>query len=183
MPGPGGRLDAVLVCGGRWHDFDYARYQLLGLLGEREQVRTRVFADYSVFGALERADLLISYTCDVRPTAAEQDALASFVSRGGRWLALHGTHSAIDPPSVPGGVYRTPRVLGRFAEVLGGQFLAHPPIAPYTVQVTAPSHPLVAGLGRSRCATSCTSASCTHRSRCCCTRGSPASAAGSRKGT
>ena len=46
MPGPGGRLDAVLVCGGRWHDFDYARHQLLGLLGEREQVRTRVFSDY-----------------------------------------------------------------------------------------------------------------------------------------
>lgn len=146
MPGPAGRLDAVLVCGGRWHDFDYARYQLLGLLGEREQVRTSVFSDYACVSALERADLLVSYTCDVRPTAAEQDALASFVSRGGRWLALHGTHSAIDPPAGPGGVYRTPRVLGRFAEVLGGQFLAHPPIAPYTVQVTSPSHPLVAGL-------------------------------------
>ena len=146
MAGPGGRLDAVLVCGGRWHDFDYARYQLLGLLGDREQVRTRVFPDYFVSDALERADLLISYTCDVRPSPAEQDALALFVERGGRWLALHGTHSAIDPPLSPGGVYRTPRVLGRFAEVLGGQFLAHPPIAPYTVHVTSPSHPLVAGI-------------------------------------
>src|SRR5580692_11377571 len=146
MAGPAGRLDAVLVCGGRWHDFDYARYQLLGLLGEREQVRTRVFPDYFVSDALERADLLVSYTCDVRPSAAEQDALAFFVSRGGRWLALHGTHSAIDPPLSQGGVYRTPRVLGRFAEVLGGQFLAHPPIAPYTVHVTSPSHPLVAGI-------------------------------------
>ena len=146
MPGPGGRLDAVLVCGGRWHDFDYARYQLLGLLGDREQVRTQVFADYGCGSALERADLLVSYTCDVRPSAAEQDALAGFVERGGRWLALHGTHSAIDPPAAPGGVYRTPRVLGRFAEVLGGQFLAHPPIAPYTVHITAPEHPLVAGL-------------------------------------
>jgi uncharacterized protein len=146
MPGPGGRLDAVLVCGGRWHDFDYARHQLLGLLGDREQVRTQVFSDYGCVSALERADLLVSYTCDVRPSAAEQDALAGFVERGGRWLALHGTHSAIDPPAAPGGVYRTPRVLGRFAEVLGGQFLAHPPIAPYTVHVTAPEHPLVAGL-------------------------------------
>ena len=57
-----------------------------------------------------------------------------------------GTHSAIDAPAAPGGVYRTPRVLGRFAEVLGGQFLAHPPIAPYTVHVTSSEHPLVAGL-------------------------------------
>ena len=74
MAGPGGRLDAVLVCGGRWHDFDYARYQLLGLLGEREQVRTQVFPDYGCVAALERADLVVSYTCDVRPSAAEQDA-------------------------------------------------------------------------------------------------------------
>jgi type 1 glutamine amidotransferase len=146
VSGPGGRVDAVLVCGGRWHDFDYARYELLGLLGAREQVRTQVFGDYACGPALSRADLLISYTCDVRPSVVEAGALASFVARGGRWLALHGTHSAIDPPAVSGGVYRTPRVLGRFAEVLGGQFLAHPPIAPYTVHVTSPSHPLVAGV-------------------------------------
>lgn len=145
MPGPAGRLDAVLVCGGRWHDFDYARYRLLGLLGETERVRTRVFEDYDCRAALSRADLMVSYTCDVRPTPCQQDALVRFVTGGGRWLALHGTHSAIDPPSGPG-VYRTPRVLGRVAELLGGQFLAHPPIAPYTVHVTAPGHPLVAGL-------------------------------------
>lgn len=147
MPGPG-RVDAVLVCGGRWHDFDYARYQLLGLLGQAEQVRTRVFEDYDCPDALSRADLMVSYTCDVRPTPAQQDTLVRFVTRGGRWLALHGTHSAIDPPSAEPGprVYQTPRVLGEVAELLGGQFLAHPPIAPYTVHITAPEHPLVAGL-------------------------------------
>ena len=145
MPGPAGRLDAVLVCGGRWHDFDYARYRLLGLLGETEQVRTRVFEDYGCTDAIGRADLLVSYTCDVRPTAEQADALVRFVTSGGRWLALHGTHSAIDPPS-GAGAYRPPRALGRVAELLGGQFLAHPPIAPYTVHVTAPGHPLVAGL-------------------------------------
>jgi uncharacterized protein len=67
MAGPAGRVDAVLVCGGRWHDFDFARHQLLGALGDWEQVRTRVFEDYRSLDALERADLLISYTCDVRP--------------------------------------------------------------------------------------------------------------------
>ena len=30
--------------------------------------------------------------------------------------------------------------------MLGGQFLGHPPIAPYTVHITAPEHPLVAGI-------------------------------------
>ena len=97
MAGPAGRLDAVLVCGGRWHDFDFARHQLLGALGDWEQVRTRVFEDYHCLDALKRADLLITYTCDVRPAPEQQDGLAEFVQRGGRWLALHGTHSAIDP--------------------------------------------------------------------------------------
>src|SRR5438105_4656268 len=128
MPGPAGRLDAVLVCGGQWHDFDVARLRLLGELAEWEQVRTRVFEDYGCPDALERADFLVTYTCNVRPDAAQQEALVRFVARGGRWLALHGTHSAIDPPEGTG-KFRTPRVLGPVAVLLGGQFLAHPPIA------------------------------------------------------
>jgi uncharacterized protein len=145
VAGPAGRLDAVLICGGVWHDFDYARLELLGELAAWEQVRTRVFEDFDCLPALARADLLITYTCNVRPTPQQQDALVSFVERGGRWLAMHGTHSAIDPPN-GSPLYRTPRVLGQFAVVLGGQFLGHPPIAPYTVHISEPDHPLVAGV-------------------------------------
>ncbi|MDQ1050840.1 ThuA domain-containing protein [Streptomyces sp. V4I2] len=43
-------------------------------------------------------------------------------------------------------VFTTPRLLGELAGVLGSQFLAHPPIAPYEVRVTRPEHPLVAGI-------------------------------------
>lgn len=147
MSGPAGRLDAVLVCGGRWHDFDYARLQLLDRLGAHERIRTRVVEDYSDTQALKQADLLVTYTCDVRPTPDQQSALVEFVDRGGRWLALHGTHSAIEAPA-PGSpkVYTTPRVLGDVAELLGGQFLAHPPIEPFRVEITQPDHPLVVGL-------------------------------------
>ncbi|MFF7842392.1 ThuA domain-containing protein [Streptomyces ossamyceticus] len=147
MAGPAGRLDAVLVCGGRWHDFDYARLRLLELLGEHPRVRTTVFQDYDCASELDEADLLITYTCDVRPSPAEGTALARFVERGGRWLALHGTNAVIEPPA-PGGprVFSTPRLLGEVAAVLGSQFLAHPPIEPYEVRVTRPAHPLVAGI-------------------------------------
>jgi type 1 glutamine amidotransferase len=71
-----------------------------------------------------------------------------FVRRGGRWLALHGTNAAVDPPA-PGAprVFSTPDVLGPVADVLGSRFLGHPPIAPYRVEITAPEHPLVAGVG------------------------------------
>ena len=146
MAGPAGRLDAVLVCGGQWHDFDYARLELLAELARHEVVRTRVFEDFDCLEALAGADLLVTYTCNVRPDAAQQDALAAFVERGGRWLALHGTSSAIDKPDATSPVFRTPRVLGTVATVLGNQFLAHPPIEPYTVEITDPDHPLVKGI-------------------------------------
>jgi hypothetical protein len=145
--GPAGRIDVVLVCGGRWHDFDYARLQLLAELGEHPHARTRVYERYDCLEALATADLLITYTCDVRPDAAHQLALVEFVARGGRWLALHASNSAIDAP-LPGAerVFTTPRAFGPVARLLGSQFLGHPPIAPYTVEVTQPEHPLVEGV-------------------------------------
>jgi type 1 glutamine amidotransferase len=147
MAGPAGRLDAVLVCGGRWHDFDYARLRLLEALGRHPRVRTRVFEDYAATDALDSADLLVTYTCDRRPDPEQQKRLVDFVTRGGRWLALHGTNAAIEPaPAGEPKLFSTPRVLGPVAELLGSQFLGHPPIAPYTVQVTRPDHPFVAGV-------------------------------------
>lgn len=134
---------AHLVCGGRFHDFDYARLQLLALLGEDERIRTTVGGDYRDLGTIGGADCLITYTCDVRPSLAEQEALRSWVADGGRWFALHGTNSALEFTAE--GV-AAPRVIPVLAETLGSQFVAHPPIAPYRVEVTAPEHPLVAGI-------------------------------------
>lgn len=149
---PAGRLDAVLVCGGRYHDFDYARREVLAELGAFDRVKTRVFEDFACAepgGALGTAELLVTYTCDVRPTEAQQRGLEAWVAGGGRWLALHATNSALDPPARlgTGEPFRTPRVFPIMADVLGSQFLAHPPIAPYRVGVTDPEHPLVAGIG------------------------------------
>jgi hypothetical protein len=124
---------------------------VLGELGRFERVKTRVFEDYGCAdagGALSQADVLVTYTCDVRPTGAEQRGLASFVAGGGRWLALHATNSAFDAPARfgTGEPFGTPRAFPVMAEVLGSQFLAHPPIEPYTVEITDPFHPLVAGI-------------------------------------
>src|SRR3954452_21582106 len=102
MAGPAGRLDAMLVSGGRWHDFDYARLRLLSMLGEHPRVRTRVFEDYARTDVLAAADVLVTYTCDTRPDPAQQQALVDFVARGGRWLALHGSNAAIDAPPKDG---------------------------------------------------------------------------------
>jgi type 1 glutamine amidotransferase len=136
-------LDAVLVAAGKYHDVDFARLELLKLLAEHDHVRVRVAADYADTDAIARAKFLVTYTCDVRPSEAQQDALARFVRGGGRWIALHGTNAALD--FTPKGV-DAPRCFPKLAHTLGSQFIAHPPIAPYRVRISAPKHPLVAGI-------------------------------------
>jgi type 1 glutamine amidotransferase len=137
------RRDAYVVCGGDFHDFDFARLELLKLLAEHPRVRTAVASDYADLASIAAADFLITYTCNVRPTEAEQRALADFVAGGARWFALHGTNSVLDLGT--SGV-TAPRVLPTLVEVLGSQFVAHPPIAPYTVHVTDPDHPFTKGI-------------------------------------
>jgi hypothetical protein len=136
-------LRALLVCGGRWHDFDFARVELLKLLGENPEVGTRVAEDYRDLEALRQADCLVTYTCDVRASEAEQRALADFVEAGGRWLALHGTYSVME--FTPQGV-AAPRSHPLLMRTLGSQFVAHPPVGRFRVRVSRPEHPLVAGL-------------------------------------
>ncbi len=139
------KIDVVLVAGGKFHDIDFARLELLKLLSEDERIRTRVFEDYSNLHAIENADFLITYTCDVRPTLEEQKTLKNYVARGNRWLALHGTNSILQFLS-PTGPVDSPRIAPIMMETLGSQFIAHPPIEPYTVTVADPNHKLVVGV-------------------------------------
>jgi type 1 glutamine amidotransferase len=136
-------LNAYLVCGGKWHDIDYARVELLKHLGEYADVRTRVGEDFRDTDAIADSDFLVTYTCDVRPSDAEQEALSRWVEQGGRWFALHGTNSVME--FLAEGV-ESPRTHPRFMQTLGSQFIAHPPIQPYRVTVSDPKHPLVEGV-------------------------------------
>ena len=138
------RIDCVLVAGGKWHDIDFARLELLKLLAEDEMVRVRVFEDYENIAAIEAADLLVSYTCDVIPSLAVQERLRAWVAGGKRWLALHGTNSVLR--FLETGKVDAPDWAPHFMETLGTRFEAHPPIAPFRVEVTQPDHPLVAGI-------------------------------------
>lgn len=143
------RINAYLVCGGWWHDFDYARLQLLTLLGTDERVRVQVASTYDDVEAIAGCDLLVSYTCNVRPSEPVQQALRAWVEGGGKWFALHGTNSAIEPPEKPGaGPFTTPRIFDTFVDTLGSQFLSHPKIEPYEVAVSpsAVDDPMVAGI-------------------------------------
>ena len=132
------------VVGGRYHDFDFARLQILGLLHEHERIRVRVAEDYADVEAIGAADALMSYTCDVRPSEAQQEALARFVAKGRRWFALHGTNSILQ--WTDGGKVAAPDTMPVLSRLLGSQFVAHPPLMEFEVRVSDPTHPLVKGM-------------------------------------
>lgn len=138
------RIDCVLICAGKYHDFDFARLQLLQLLGEDTRFRVRVFEDYENTDAIRAADCLITYTSDVIPSLEAQHVLRDWLHGGGRWYALHGTNSVLELREDR--LWDAPRCAPLFMELLGSQFISHPPIAPYEVTVADPDHPLVQGI-------------------------------------
>ena len=133
-----------LVAAGKYHDIDFARLELLKLLAEDPQIRTSVSSDFSALARLDEIDLLITYTCDVAPSASEVSALKAFLERGGRWFALHGTNSLLR--FLDDGKVETPDSAPEFMGLLGTRFAAHPPIGPYKVQITQDDHVMTRGL-------------------------------------
>jgi uncharacterized protein len=138
------KIRGLLIAGGRYHDIDFARLELLKLLARDERVRVRVFEDYRDVAAIAQADFIVTYTCDVTPPLEAQEALRAFLDRGGRWYALHGTNSILR--FLADGRVDSPRLAPLFMQTLGSMFVAHPPIAPYRVTVADPHHPLVKGV-------------------------------------
>lgn len=138
------RIDCVLVASGKYHDIDFARLELLKLLAEDERVRVRVFEDYSNLAAIRQAQFLVTYTCDVTPSLEQQEALRAWVEAGGRWVALHGTNSILR--FLNDGLVDSPAWAPHLMETLGSQFVSHPPIAPYRVEVADPMHELTRGI-------------------------------------
>ncbi len=138
---PPRKIKCLLIAGGKYHDIDFARLELLKLLAEDERVRVRVFEDYRDCAAIVAADFIVTYTCDVVPPLEAQEALRAFLDRGGRWYALHGTNSVLR--FLADGRVDSPRVAPLFMQTLGSMFVAHPPIAPYRVTVADAHHDLV----------------------------------------
>ena len=123
-----------LIAAGKYHDIDFARLELLKLLAEQPALRSTVAASYADSALVEAPDLLITYTCDLVPDDAEVDVLERWLERGGRWLALHGTNSLLR--FAERGLVETPDDAPRFMQLLGTQFIGHPPIGPFKVHVT-----------------------------------------------
>jgi len=134
------KIDVYLVCNARYHDTNFARLELLKLLGENEDIHTRVAENFSDVEAIASSKLLVTYTCDLRPSPEEQEALGEFLENGGRWFALHATNALLE--FVDGGKVDTPNVAPKFMEILGSRFIAHPANQKIQIRVTDVNHPL-----------------------------------------
>jgi uncharacterized protein len=137
--------DIYFVVGGKYHDMDFARLELLTLLAEYPTIRAVVAPDFEDIDAIRAASWLMAYTVDIVPSAAATQAIADYVASGNRFLALHGTNSVLRIRD--DGLVDAPEdVNPAWFELLGSQFKAHPPIGPFKVDIDQPSHPLAQGL-------------------------------------
>ncbi len=137
------RINGRLIVGGMAHDFDYARLEILKALADHPNVRVSVADHFEDVGALETCAFLVTYTCNVQPSKRAAEALRAFLARGGRWFALHATNSLL--AWTGDGVAALPDDTG-FIDLLGSQFVAHPPIGAFEVRVRAPDHPVCRGI-------------------------------------
>jgi len=137
------KVDVYLVCNAKYHDTNFARLELLKLLAENPDIHTRVAENFSDVEAIAASTLLITYTCDLRPTPEEQTALAAFLENGGRWFALHATNALLD---FVDGKADTPDVAPKFMALLGSRFIAHPANQKIAIKVTDVEHPLTEGI-------------------------------------
>jgi len=137
------KIDVYLVCNAKYHDTNFARLEILKLLAENEDIHTRVAEDFSDIEAIQNAGLLITYTCDLRPSLDQQAGLAQYLEAGGRWFALHATNALIE---FVNGKPDTPDLAPNFMAMLGSRFVAHPSNTSFEVRVTDVDHPLTAGI-------------------------------------
>ncbi len=137
-------VQVYVVAAGQYHDIDYARLEILKLLAEEQKIRVQVAADYHDIEAIQASDFLITYTCNLIPTDAEQEALKAYIASGKSWFALHCTNAILE--FLESGQVDSPERAPVLMETLGSQFIAHPPIQPFQVHISDPDHELVKGI-------------------------------------
>jgi type 1 glutamine amidotransferase len=140
---PGGRLDVYLLVNAHYHGTDFARFELLKLLREHDDVKVHVGSDYSDIETINNCELLITYTCNVYPNEVETAGLKKYLAGGGHWFALHGTNAIVE---FIDGKAATPDRAPGLMEMLGSRFVSHPANSDMHIRNVCPDHPVVNGI-------------------------------------
>ena len=132
-----------LICNAKYHDSDFARLELLKLLSEHDDISVTVSDNYTNFEDHIGKDLVITYTCDLKPEDREVEHIEHFLTKGGNWFALHGTNAIV---AFDGAKADTPNVSPEFMKLLGSRFIAHPANMDFLVRIKDKEHQLTKGL-------------------------------------
>ena len=128
------------------HDMDYARLRLLEMLHARDGLTVTTANDFQdIERWLPGTDLLITYVAGPYPVGSGNAALQSWLEKGGRWLALHGTSGGKAVKTEHSGLAVKKMVKGEHHQTLGCFFLNHPPLREFEVAVTG-EHRVTRGL-------------------------------------
>jgi uncharacterized protein len=134
----------VLLIGGvetRFHHFDELRAVLARVIaGAGASCTSLLASDAFRPEVLRRFDAIVSITTGGTLDEAEESALLGAVAENrndaGRpvhFLGVHGASCSFSNSQ-------------RYAEMLGGRFLRHPPMGRFRVEIDAPDHPVTTGV-------------------------------------
>ena len=132
-----------LICNAKYHDSDFARVELLKLLYEHDDISVTVSDNYDNFENHIGKNLVITYTCDLKPEDKEVKHIEEYLTSGGNWFALHGTNAIV---AFDGAKADTPNVSPEFMKLLGSRFIAHPANMDFLVRIKDKEHQLTKGL-------------------------------------
>ena len=132
-----------LICNAKYHDSDFARVELLKLLYEHDDISVTVSDNYDNFENHIGKNLVITYTCDLKPEDKEVKHIEDYLTSGGNWFALHGTNAIV---AFDGAKADTPNVSPEFMKLLGSRFIAHPANMDFLVRIKDKEHQLTRGL-------------------------------------
>ena len=132
-----------LICNAKYHDSDFARVELLKLLYEHDDISVTVSDNYDNFENHIGKNLVITYTCDLKPEDKEVKHIKDYLTSGGNWFALHGTNAIV---AFDGAKADTPNVSPEFMKLLGSRFIAHPANMDFLVRIKDKEHQLTKGL-------------------------------------
>ena len=130
------KLRALLLVGGAdYHNQVFHTAELAGILAAEAGADLRITDDLSALNpsTLGQIDVFVNWSTFVKPTDGQVAALLAGIENGLGFLGIHAA-TATFWSSAP------------YLTMLGSRFIRHDPYKQFIVNVTAPDHPITAGV-------------------------------------
>ncbi|MEO9511256.1 MAG: ThuA domain-containing protein [Flavobacteriaceae bacterium] len=136
---PEGKVHILYMAGGSWHDHLGVAAVLRRFLEVRHEYHLTYSEDFGIFaGSLDEYDVIIMNGMPIAMTNEEFMGFSNAVSEGKPVLGLHSATAALKQDSEHKPMY---------TNIIGADFVKHPPIHTFPVSITMPDHSIVKNIG------------------------------------